>query len=76
MGYTEKIIELAHLKRCFHVDSYKNIQDWQYSQEKDSTAYIGCRSLDISTGAAEYPIVDSSNLDIHEAYGTMLRNFS
>lgn len=76
MGYTEKIIELAHLKKCFHVDSYKNIQDWQYSQEKDSTAYIGCRSLDISTGAAEYPIVDSSNLDIHEAYGTMLRNFS
>ena len=76
MGYTEKIIELAHLKKCFHVGSYKHIQNWQYSHEKDVNAYIGCESLGISTGAAEYPIVDPSNLDIHTAYGTMLRNFS
>jgi hypothetical protein len=77
LGYPQKIEEFCQKNGFVHFNAYDALKEWQYSQPRNITAYIGPDSGRIASGKTKYQLVDQAGKDLHLATDCLLlRNWS
>jgi hypothetical protein len=76
MGYPELIRDIARQTAIHLIPVYEPLMKWQYRQPQDIPVYIGPYSLQISSGASEYPLLNAAGKDVVAEQDYMLRNWS
>ena len=77
LGYPQKLEKFCQKNGFVHFNAYEALKEWQYSQQRNITAYLGPDSGQIASGKTKYQLVDQAGKDLHLATDCLLlRNWS